>query len=70
MPVTKEEYIASRAAAGDAEAAVRLTPGNFIDSIGKGDYEESSGDLKKILGRELESLKETIAKKWHLEVCH
>jgi NAD(P)H dehydrogenase (quinone) len=62
MPVTKEEYIASRAAAGDAEVAASYT-WQFIDSIGKGDYEEASGDLENILGRKPESLKETIAKK-------
>ncbi len=34
----------------------------FIDSISKGDFEEQSEDLKKILGREPENLRDTIPK--------
>lgn len=60
-PLTREQYIERSVAAGDAEGAASYT-WEFIDSISKGDFEEHSDDLKKILGRKPEDLRETITK--------
>ena len=63
IPTTKEDFVKARAAAGEPEAGSEYI-WQFIDSIAKGDYEEHSEDLKILLGRKPENLKDTISKKF------
>lgn len=61
VPSNREQYIESKVKAGESEGAASYT-WEFIDSISKGDYEENSDDLQKLLGRKAENIAETISR--------